>query len=255
MSRPLRLPLRRLVSGLTKPSRTFDREEPARLPVRQFDRQSRARSAPGDVAGAFDAEVAGLIIRAELRGDYVRTGTHRLISLMTLAALLIVGCTGAQRASVAPTAASRASPAAALPSIEPTTQPPIDESVAAVSASKPRDEAAKVLAKCNIGEHIPLERVTGMGKIPSAGDLARYVPLTGRERQLKESGPAWVVTIDAEVPQPGSTELWINPTCVVTDGDAGWYATGPVTDLSTGKTMLPEKPARPPEFRVPPLVP
>jgi hypothetical protein len=142
-----------------------------------------------------------------------------------------------------------------LPSIEPTSQPPIDESLTAVSASRPGDEAARVLGTCNIGEQIPLERVTGMGKIASAADLARYVPLTGRERQLKESGPAWVVTVNAEVPQPGSTELWFNPTCVVTDGDAGYYATGPVTDLSTGKTMLPEKPPNPPEFRVPPLVP
>ena len=180
---------------------------------------------------------------------------RRLTSLLTIAAILIVGCTGGRSQSVAPTIASEASLHTTLPSIEPTSQPPIDESVTAVSASRPGDEAARVLANCNIGEQIPLERVTGMGKIASAADLARYVPLTGRERQLKESGPAWVVTVDAEVPQPGSTELWINPTCVVTDGDAGYYATGPVTDLSTGKTMLPEKPASPPEFRVPPLAP
>lgn len=112
-----------------------------------------------------------------------------------------------------------------------------------------------MLAKCNVGVQILLDRVTGMGKVPMASDLARYVPLTGREPQLKEAGAAWVVTIHADLPQPGSTELWTDPTCVVTESEAGYYATGPVTDLATGKTTLPEKPASQPEFRVPPLAP
>jgi hypothetical protein len=132
---------------------------------------------------------------------------------------------------------------------------PIDASIAAVSATKEGAEAAAVLAKCNIGEQIPLDHVTGMGKIADASKLAVYVPLTGREPQLKETGPAWIVMVADEVRQPGSTEVWTNPTCVVTAGEAGYYATGPVTDLATGKILQPEAPSRAPELRVPPLAP
>lgn len=132
---------------------------------------------------------------------------------------------------------------------------PIDRSIAPISASQPGEEAEDILAACNIGDQIPIAKVTGMGKIPSASELRRYVPLTGREPQLKEAGPAWVITIHADVPQPGSPELWTDPTCVVTADEAGYYATGPVTDLTTGELLQPEQPKDPPSFRVPPLAP
>ena len=132
---------------------------------------------------------------------------------------------------------------------------PVDPAVQPVSATNPGPEAAEVLAKCHIGDQIPIDRVTGMGKVSAASELDRYVPLTGREPQLRESGPAWVVTIDAAVPQPGSSETWIDPTCVVTGGDSGYFATGLVEDAVTGKAIPAEAPARSPEVRVPPLAP
>lgn len=179
----------------------------------------------------------------------------RLSGSAAVAVVVLVGCTTVPGVSDAPARASGPT-AAVLPSDQFTPEAlPIDQSILPVSAADPGQEAAKVLAKCNIGEQIPLDKVTGMGKVPSASDLGDYVPLTGREPQLKEAGPAWVVTISADLPQPGSTELWSNPTCVVTDGEAGYYATGPVTDLATGKTTFPEKPASQPELRVPPLAP
>ena len=82
-----------------------------------------------------------------------------------------------------------------------------------------------------------------------------YVPLTGREPQLAEAGPAWIVTVHHDFPQPGSTELWTDPTCVVTEQDFGWYATGPVTDTATGKVIHPKVPTQPPDRVVPPLAP
>jgi hypothetical protein len=101
---------------------------------------------------------------------------------------------------------------------------------------------------------ILIEKVAGMAQVPSAKDVVRYVPLTGREPQLKEDGPAWVIQIKGEVQQRGS-EIWIDPTCVVTAGDFGFYATGPVKNTSTGDVMTPEEPSTPPDRTLPPLVP
>src|SRR3954452_3093905 len=50
----------------------------------------------------------------------------------------------------------------------------------AVSASNPGAEAADVLAKCRIGEFIPISEVAGMAKLPAASDLMHYISLTGR---------------------------------------------------------------------------
>lgn len=181
------------------------------------------------------------------------------VALVGLAAFLVAACAaGAPMASSDPgtsfpTAVASPVVAASAVSDEPT--PPVDTAIEPVSASKPSAEAKEVWAKCQIGEQIPLENVTSMGRIESAKDLAHYVSLTGREPQLKEAGPAWVVTVKAEVPQPGSTELWTDPTCVVTGGDSGYFATGPVTDLATGKVLTPEAPARPADRGLPPLAP
>lgn len=191
----------------------------------------------------------------QLEGAWIM-GRNRLYLACALASVILVGCFSGAGAGTEPGASATAQPTpAASPTAEPSMVLAIDASIAAISASKPGAEAAAVLAQCNVGEQITIDKVTGMGKIASASDLARYVPLTGREPQLKERGPAWIVTVAAELPQPGSTELWVNPTCVVTDGDAGYFATGPVKDLATGKTMTPEKPATPPDLRLPPLAP
>jgi hypothetical protein len=101
---------------------------------------------------------------------------------------------------------------------------------------------------------ILLSRVSGMGLVASARNLAHYVPLTGREPQLKEVGPAWVIQIRGDVPQPGG-EVWTDPTCVVTQSEFGYFATGPVRNTATGKVVTPEPPATPPDAKLPPLAP
>lgn len=93
-----------------------------------------------------------------------------------------------------------------------------------------------------------------MALIPAAKDVGLYVPLTGREPLLQEDGPAWVIQITGDVQQRGS-EIWTDPTCIVTAGDFGFYATGPVKNTSTGSTSMPEAPKVPPNRSLPPLAP
>jgi hypothetical protein len=145
----------------------------------------------------------------------------------------------------------------------PTTKPaetapaqPVDpgRELAAVSASHPTAAAADAMAKCHIGDMIVIEKVAGMAELPTAADLLHYVPLTGREPQLKEAGPVWVIQIKGDVQQMGS-EIWTNPICVVTGSDHGYFATGPVANTATGKTVQPEAPAVAPDRTLPPLAP
>jgi hypothetical protein len=131
---------------------------------------------------------------------------------------------------------------------------PIDLSLDAVSASAPTTEAAGVLAACHVGDMITIDKVSGMAELPSAVDLPHFVPFTGREPQLKASGTVWVVQIRGDVQQRGN-EIWTNPTCVVTSDDAGYFATGPVTNTATGKTIQPEAPPTSPDRALPSLAP
>lgn len=127
-------------------------------------------------------------------------------------------------------------------------------SLAAVSASTPTAQAAEVLASCQIGDMIPIAMVSGMAELQNAGDLPRYVPLTGREPQLKASGSVWVVQVRGDVQQRGN-EIWTDPTCIVTSDDSGYFATGPVTNTVTGKAVQPEAPQTPPDRALPSLAP
>ena len=162
----------------------------------------------------------------------------------------LTGCTVAAPVTEGPQPRESIAPSMTAP-IE--TPPPGD--VQAVSATRPTAGAEDAMAKCHIGDMIPIEKVTGMGQIAAAKDLIHYLPLTGREPQLREEGPAWIIQIQAEVPQPGSTEVWIDPTCVVTQGEFGYFATGPVRDTATGKVLTPEPPVMPPDRTLPPLAP
>jgi hypothetical protein len=143
--------------------------------------------------------------------------------------------------------------------VAPVESPPIASALAdvlaPVSRSNPAPGAADALAKCHIGDTIPIDKVTGMGEIGAASDVTRYVRLTGREPQLRDAGPAWVITVRADLPQPPSSEVWSNPTCVVTQGEFGWYATGPVRNTATGALLTPEVPAVAPDRTLPPLAP
>src|SRR5690348_10646890 len=109
-----------------------------------------------------------------------------LVALLALA-LALVGCASDGAVVTEPpnsTTSPTNPPVASLaPVVTPDSGAP---ALVAVSASHPSAEAADVLAKCRIGEFIPINEVTGMAKLPTASDLTHYVPLTGREALLKE---------------------------------------------------------------------
>ena len=171
----------------------------------------------------------------------------RMSALILFALAVLSACTVAAPVVEEPTES-------ATPSTTPI-ETPLPGDVRAVSASNPSAGALDAMAKCHIGDMIPIAKVTGMGQIASATDLYRYIPLTGREPQLREEGPAWIIQVHAELPQPGSNEVWIDPTCVVTQDDFGYFATGPVRNAATGALFTPEAPAIPPDRKLPALAP
>jgi hypothetical protein len=171
---------------------------------------------------------------------------------VAVAAIAVAGCTSVAAPVTEAPGSPETSPSPSA-TIDTSTAPPLTE-VAPVSASKPSVGAADAFAKCHIGDMILISRVTGMGQIASAKNLAHYSPLTGREPQLKEDGPAWVIQIRGDVLQQGN-EVWTEPTCFVTESDFGWFATGPVRNTATGTIFTPEPPARPPDATLPPLAP
>lgn len=133
---------------------------------------------------------------------------------------------------------------------------PVAADVEPVSRSDPDPDAKEAFAKCQIGEGLPvtMEMVSGMGRVASGPAVLRFIPLTGREPELSTSDPVWVVQVRGDVLQMGG-EVWTNPTCIVTSERSGYYATGPVRNLKTGETLLPEQPAKPPDLSLPPLAP
>lgn len=146
--------------------------------------------------------------------------------------------------------------AASAPPSEPSSTgspPPIDESIEAVSASRPSDEAATAMELCGVA-HIGTENIVGMGRIMRAQDAWHYVPLTGREPELQTSSPAWIITFRGEVNMPRGQEVWLEPTCMVIDGQPGFYATGPVI-LPSGAVATPLPATAAPDRRLPPLAP
>jgi hypothetical protein len=188
----------------------------------------------------------------------MKIGRELALWIVVAAGSLIVAACSSPSAIASPSGVSATpgvSPTEPRGTTNQTVEPGLE--VAAVSVSNPGAEAADVFSKCHIGDTdmILFKRVTGMGRLPAASDLPHFVPLTGREPQLKETGPVWVVTVHADIPQPGSSEVWTDPTCVVTDREFGWFATGPITDTATGKVTQPEQPAQLPDRVLPTLAP
>ncbi len=182
-----------------------------------------------------------------------------LLALATIAVVL-AGCVAGAVVTEPPSAAVTEPPTSTpVPTTGPTASvPPLptdpSQPLAAVSKFHPSPGAAEAMAKCHIGDMIVIDKVAGMAELPAAADILRYVPLTGREPQLKEPGPVWVIQIKGDVQQLGG-EVWTDPTCVVTESVFGYFATGPVTNTATGKVTLPEAPAVMPSQTLPPLAP
>jgi hypothetical protein len=178
----------------------------------------------------------------------------RLVVLSAVA-LAVAGCISAGAVVTEPPGSSTTATPLPVASLSPVVTP-VDgaPTLSLVSASHPGPEVLDVFAKCQIGTLIPVKQIAGMAKLPAVRDLTHYVPLTGREPQLKQTGPVWVIQIKGDVTQL-SQEVWTDPICIVTDSDFGFFATGPFTDPTTGKTTQPEPPAVPPDRKLPPLAP
>src|SRR4051812_25906267 len=177
----------------------------------------------------------------------------KLIALVVLA-LGLVGCVSAGAVVTEPPNATTSPTNRPLASLAPVATPASGApTLVAVSASHPSTEAADVLAKCRVGEFIPINQVAGMAKLPAASDLPHYVPLTGREPELKEPGPLWVIQIKGDLSMRSG--IWTDPICLVTNSEFGYMATGTTADYATGKTTQPEAPAVAPDRTLPPLAP
>jgi hypothetical protein len=177
-----------------------------------------------------------------------------LLALTAVSLLAFLGCVAGAVVTDPPAATTTPTPTTKPSETAPTQPVGSGQELAAVSASLPTAAAADAMAKCHIRDMIEIGKVAGMAQLPNAAELLRYVPLTGREPQLKEAGPVWVIQIKGDVQEMGG-EVWTNPICVVTESDFGYFATGPVTNTSTGKTTQPEAPAAAPDRTLPPLAP
>jgi hypothetical protein len=92
---------------------------------------------------------------------------------------------------------------------------PVGSDIVGVSLSKPTADSKAVFAACHIGDldQVPIAKVTGVGEIASMKDILHYVPLTGREPQIKAPGPVWIVTVHYDMFQPGAATRrgWTQP--------------------------------------------
>lgn len=131
---------------------------------------------------------------------------------------------------------------------------PVDSTIAAVSATQPTADAAEVLELCQVGEP-QLKDVAGMGLVPSAREIPKYVRLVGVEPELQTDSAAWVVAFEGELAQPMSHEVWVDATCIVIDGVAGFYATGGAREVGSDVLVTPLPVSREPSLALPPLRP
>jgi len=136
----------------------------------------------------------------------------------------VVGCTapGEPASTVEPSTGVTVEPSTggSPATSEPTsaTGRPVDPSIVPVSRSKPSAEASKALEACQIPDNTPLGQVIGMGLVPRAADLYRYINIPATQYEIQTDSDAWAIALRGEVPQPLSHEIWIDPTCVIIGG-------------------------------------
>jgi hypothetical protein len=125
--------------------------------------------------------------------------------------------------------------------------------------SDPETGAAEALDACWItdSQHVLAASygfavVGGMAKVTPARDAPKYVRLWGTEPQIKTDKPAWIISIKGEIVLPPDIQER-DPTCVVVEGDAVWYATG--ASLIDGEWVPAAAPPKEPTATLPALVP
>lgn len=149
--------------------------------------------------------------------------------------------------------ASCSRPAAGEPST-----PSLDSDVTPVSLSSARGLAADGLEGCGVSMYA--DQVRGIGVLERSTLLPRYVPLTGREPEIKPDRPAFAVLFEGSIrlplrggPGSPSYQDIESATCVFIDGAPIWYVTGPWED-SLGNKGTPE-PAPLMDRDLPPALP
>lgn len=193
-------------------------------------------------------------------------GRSRSDRLKRLVLEIGVICVGVGVGCGAPIA-SRTPSAEPSPSIRPTTAAatdaptpsawlpssalPVDPAIDPISRSSPSAEAEAAMEACNVAG-IGIDAISGMGLLDAATHARTYAPLTGREPELMNDSPAWMIQFKGEVPMPlHQYEVWIDPICIVIDGASHWYATGPVAGPHGTVPPLPVDDA--PTLSLPPL--
>ena len=112
-----------------------------------------------------------------------------------------------------------------------------------------------MLIACQVLDSFGLGSVGGMGKIAHGRDAVKYVWLAGIEPQIQTDAPAWLIAFRGDIPMPKIGEVWVDPTCFYANGEAGFFATGLVKDVSSGKLFTPLPARTPPDRALPPLAP
>jgi hypothetical protein len=138
----------------------------------------------------------------------------------------------------------------------------VDSSIAPVSLSHPSAAARKVLDRCGVGWIGGTLQIVGMGLVPHARDLPKYVRIPAYDIEIQNDDPMWVVEFQGEMPQTlhaspagsGPTDVaWVDPICIVSAHDSGFLGVGPLK-MSDGSVVQP-LPAAPPIRSLPPPLP
>lgn len=176
-----------------------------------------------------------------------------IITLMIASSL--AACTGTGSQDPAATAAGTVPPRAD----DAISERPIDPSIRPVSRGNPEPEAKAALESCQLVDDARLDTISGMGFIPRSEDLPRYINITGAEPEIQSDGGVWAIVLKGELPQPMSHEVWLDATCVIIDGEQGYFATGGayrvLEDGSFGPFLPPMQANPGPEWALPPLAP
>jgi len=128
---------------------------------------------------------------------------------------------------------------------------PVDPGIAAVSLSNPTAEAAQALEVCRVADY-GADKVAAMGHVDRAREVTHYVRL-GQHPELQTDKPAFVVEFRGELP----VARWImtDPTCIVIDGEALFFGTGPVRLVGEEVQVTPQPIEPGPDRALPPVQP
>jgi hypothetical protein len=115
--------------------------------------------------------------------------------------------------------------------------------------SRATGDDAKAVALCDYTTDT--SEVVGMAKLPSARNVGKYAPVTGREPELQGDDPVWVAVIRGRVTlRDGSVA--VDPTCVFDGVQRQLFITG---DRIVGGVAITPMPATTPTLALPPLLP